>query len=101
MSVRFLKVVVSKVVDGPAVFVGSGLCRCEPGTGHKFGPNVFGVAGECPILPMLGQADDIISRFPGGVGHVRIEAGGIRQLQSHLQHFELVLRDRWRGPGLP
>ena len=76
---RFLKVVVSKVVDGPAVYVGSGLCRCEFGnsTGHKFGPNVFGVAGKCPIRYMLGQADDIVSRFPGGVGHVRIEAGTI------------------------
>jgi len=70
---RFLTVSVSMVVDGPALVVGSALCRCDPGTHHKYGVDVFGVAGNCPIKIMLGQADKMVDSFPGGHGQIKTE----------------------------
>jgi hypothetical protein len=74
MVARFLTVLVSRSANGPAVIVGSGLCRCEPGTQHKYGrdiEDVFGVAGPCPIKKILVEADSMVAAFPGGYGQVR------------------------------
>jgi len=73
---RFIKVSVSRILDGPALVVGSGLCRCDPGTQHQYGADVFGVVGNCPIKKMLVQADAMIASFPGNHGQVRVESGG-------------------------
>ena len=73
---RLIKVSVSRVLDGPAIVVGSALCRCDPGTQHKYGADAFGVVGNCPIKIMLVQADTMIDSFPGNHGQVRVESGG-------------------------
>ena len=75
MVARFMTVLVSRLVDGPAVIIGSALCRCEPGTQHKYGEDIFGVVGKCPIKKMLVEADSMVAGFPGGHGQVRTRVG--------------------------
>ena len=66
---RLLTVSVSMIVDGPALVVGSALCRCDAYR-HRYGPDAFGVACNCPIKIMLGQADKMVASFPGGHGQI-------------------------------
>ena len=79
---RFLTVSVSKVVDGPAIVIGSGFCRCDAGTGHKYGVDVFGIAGKCPIKSLLVQADNVASKFPE-YGQVQIKLGAGKDWDNH------------------
>jgi len=80
---RFITVTVSKRVDGPAVLVGSAHCRCEPGSLHRYGVDVFGVLSNCPIKKMLVQAHAMVAGFPGGHGQVRTKFKGRVIQYSH------------------